>query len=119
MEQNYLLTTIDNPYNPFVDFTSWYMFDCEKGYNTSSRLARIANIGSEMTQKEIDEETDRAMNLIVKYDFDDKYIKGTEEQIEKWLEVRENFQESEENNEKVDKNSENVEENNKNTENAD
>ncbi len=119
MEQNYLLTTIDNPYNPFVDFTSWYMFDCEKGYNTSSRLARIANIGSEMTQKEIDEETDRAMNLIVKYDFDDKYIKGTEEQIGKWLEVRENFQESEENNEKVDENSENVEENNKNTENAD
>lgn len=119
MEQNYLLTTIDNPYNPFVDFTSWYMFDCEKGYNTSSRLARIANIGSEMTQKEIDEETDRAMNLIVKYDFDDKYIKGTEEQIGKWLEVRENFQDSEENNEKVDENSENVEENNKNTENAD
>lgn len=119
MEQNYLLTTIDNPYNPFVDFTSWYMFDCEKGYNTSSRLARIANIGSEMTQKEIDEETDRAMNLIVKYDFDDKYIKGTEEQIGKWLEVRENFQESEENNEKVDENSENVEEKNKNTENAD
>lgn len=119
MEQNYLLTTIDNPYNPFVDFTSWYMFDCEKGYNTSSRLARIANIGSEMTQKEIDEETDRAMNLIVKYDFDDKYIKGTEEQIGKWLKVRENFQESEENNEKVDENSENVEEKNKNTENAD
>ena len=119
MEENYLLTTIDNPYNPFVDFTSWYMFDCEKGYNTSSRLARIANIGSEMTQKEIDEETDRAMNLIVKYDFDDKYIKGTEEQIGKWLEVRENFQESEENNEKVDENSENVEEKNKNTENAD
>ena len=119
MEQNYLLTTIDNPYNPFVDFTSWYMFDCEKGYNTASRVARIANISPEMTQKEIDEETDRAMNLIVKYDFEDKYIKGTEEQIGKWLKAREDFQEAEENNEKVNENSENVEKNNKNTENAD
>ena len=80
MEQH-LLTTIDNPYNPFVDFSSWYMFDCEKGHNTSARLARIANIDCEMTQKEIDEETERAMNLIAKYDFEDKYVLGTEEQI--------------------------------------
>lgn len=104
MEQNYLLTTIDNPFNPFVDFTSWYMFDCEKGYNTSSRIARIANISPEMTQKEIDEETDRAMNLIVKYDFEDKYLKGTEEQIEKILKNQENILKSEEDSEKVDEN---------------
>lgn len=97
MEQQYLLTTLDNPYNPFVDFTSWYMFDCEKGHNTSSRLARIANLNSEMTQKERDEEMDRAMNLIVKFDFEDLYVKGTEEQIEKWLKNRKNSQKSSEN----------------------
>ena len=110
MENTYMLTTFDNPYNPFVDFASWYMFDCEKGYNTASRVARIANISPEMTQKEIDEETNRAMNLIVKYDFEDKYIKGTEEQIEKWLKAREDFQEADENNEKSRKNSEKAEE---------
>lgn len=97
MEQQYLLTTLDNPYNPFVDFTSWYMFDCEKGHNTSSRLARIANLNSEMTQKERDEEMDRAMNLIVKFDFEDLYVKGTEEQIEKWLKNRKNSQKPSEN----------------------
>ncbi len=85
MEQQRMLTTFDNPYNPFVDFSSWYMFDCEKGHNTSSRLARIANIDSEMTQKEIDEERERAMNLILKYDLEDAFFKGTEEQINKWL----------------------------------
>lgn len=90
MEQQYLLTTLDNPYNPFVDFTSWYMFDCEKGHNTSSRLARIANLNSEMTQKERDNEMERAMNLIVKFDFEDLYVKGTEEQIEKWLKNNKN-----------------------------
>lgn len=97
MEQQYLLTTLDNPYNPFVDFTSWYMFDCENGHNTSSRLARIANLNSEMTQKERDEEIDRAMNLIVKFDFEDLYVKGTEEQIEKWLKNRKNNQKTPEN----------------------
>lgn len=75
MNDHHMLTTLDNPFDPFEDFTSWYMFDCEKGYNTSSRLARIANVDSEMTQKEVDEELERVMDLIVKYDFDNKYIK--------------------------------------------
>lgn len=89
MEQHFMLTTFDNPFNPFVDFSSWYMFDCEKGHNTSSRLARIIDINSEMTQKEIDEERDRAMNFIVKYDEEDLFFMGTEEQIEKWIKSRE------------------------------
>ena len=80
MEKGYMLTTLDNPFNPFDDFTSWFMFDCEKGHNTSSRLARIAKIDSEMTQKEVEEEMDRAMDLIVKYDLEDKYIKIYEKQ---------------------------------------
>ena len=97
MEQQYMLTTLDNPFNPFVDFSSWYMFDCEKEHNTSSRLARIANLNSEMTQKEIDEEMDRAMNLIVKFDFEDLYVKATKEQIEKWLKNKKNNRKSMEN----------------------
>ena len=87
MENTYMLTTFDNPYNPFVDFVSWYMFDCEKGHNTSSRLARIANLNSEMTQKEREEEADRAMNLIVSYDEEGIFYKGTKEQIDKWLKL--------------------------------
>ena len=105
MEQH-LLTTIDNPYNPFVDFSSWYMFDCEKGHNTSSRLARIMNVNSEMTQKEIDEERDRAMNLIVAYDLEDTFFKGTEEQIEKWLNYLKDNEKQEENAEKSVENTE-------------
>ena len=103
MEQH-LLTTIDNPYNPFVDFSSWYMFDCEKGHNTSARLARIANIDCEMTQKEIDEETERAMNLIAKYDFEDKYVLGTEEQMNKIIETYKENKKSVENEEKIKEN---------------
>lgn len=80
MDKGFMLTTLDNPFNPFDDFTSWFMFDCEKGHNTCGRLARIVNIDSEMSQKEVDDEMDRAMDLIVKYDLEDKYIKIQEKQ---------------------------------------
>lgn len=29
------LTTFDNPYNPFEQFSDWFLFDVEKGYNLS------------------------------------------------------------------------------------
>lgn len=89
METKYMLTTFDNPFNPFVDFSSWYMFDCEMHHNTCSRLARIAEIDSEMSEKEIDAEKERAMKLITKYDFENKFFFGTEKQIQEWIESEE------------------------------
>lgn len=110
MDKHYMLTTFDNPYNPFVDFTSWYMFDCENNHNTSSRLARIINIDNEMTQKEVEEERNRAIDLMLKYDFIGEYFKGTEEQIDYWLKNQKSIQETSENSEKInEKDDENVE----------
>lgn len=80
MANGYMLTTLDNPFDPFNDFASWFAFDLEKGHHTSSRIARIADLNSEMTQKEVDEEMERAMDLIVQYDFEDKYVKVQETQ---------------------------------------
>ena len=48
----YRLSTIDNPYNPFDDFTRWYMYDLELGHNTTERLARFANTSDGFTDKE-------------------------------------------------------------------
>ena len=70
-----MLTTIDNPFDPFEQFTSWFLFDVEKGYNTCSRLARIANISDELSEKEVDEEIERAIDEIIKYDFMNIYKK--------------------------------------------
>ena len=76
MENNeVMLTTFDNPFDPFEQFTSWYMFDVEKGYNTCSYLARIAQFSDEMTQKEIDIENERAIDEIIEYDFMNIYKK--------------------------------------------
>ena len=70
-----MLTTIDNPFDPFEQFTSWMLFDKEKGYDSSERLMRIANISDDMTQKEVDEEIERAIDEIIKYDFRNIYKK--------------------------------------------
>lgn len=70
-----MLTTVDNPFDPFEQFTSWNSFDVEKGYNTCSYLARIAKLSEDMTQKEENEEIERAIDEIIRYDFMDIYLK--------------------------------------------
>lgn len=65
MENECMLTTIDNPFNPFEQFTSWRLFDLEKGYNTCEYLARIAQLTEDMSQKEIDDEVERAIDEII------------------------------------------------------
>lgn len=69
MENEFMLTTFDNPYDPFEQFTLWFLFDVEKGYNSCSRLARIANIEDDMSDKEKDVEMERAIDQIIEYDF--------------------------------------------------
>ena len=75
MENECMLTTFDNPYDYFDDFDRWFLFDVGKGYNSCSYLARIAKISEDMTQKEVDEEIERAIDEIIKYDFMNIYKK--------------------------------------------
>lgn len=75
MSNDVMLTTYDNPFNPFEQFSSWFLFDVEKGYNTCSYLARIAKLSDEMSQQEEDEEVERAIDEIIKYDFMNIYKK--------------------------------------------
>lgn len=69
MVKEVMLTTFDNPYDPFDDFVSWWMFDIEKGYNTCSLLARIARYSEEFSTIEDKRETERAIDAIIDNDF--------------------------------------------------
>ena len=75
MENNCMLTTFDNPFDPFEQFTSWFMFDVEKGYNSCSYLARIAKLTDDMTDQEVSDEIERAIDEIIQYDFANIYKK--------------------------------------------
>lgn len=69
------LTTIDNPFNPFEQFTSWFLFDEEKGYHSCAYLGRIARTSDQLTDDENDLEVERAIDEIIKYDFMNIYRK--------------------------------------------
>ena len=72
---DYRLTTFDNPYDPFERFTLWWLFDNEKGYNTCGKLDRISHFTDDMSDKEIDEEHERAVDEIIDNDFLNIYKK--------------------------------------------
>ena len=75
MCENVMLTTVDNPYNPFKQFSDWFSFDVEKGYNTCAYLGRIARTSEQLSDEENDLEIERAIDEIIKYDFLNLYRK--------------------------------------------
>ena len=77
METEVMLTTFDNPYDPFDEFIPWFLFDIEQGYYTCSRLARIARSSSEFSTIEDKRETERAIDEIIDHDFLNIYKKVT------------------------------------------
>ena len=72
-----MLSTNDNPYDYFDQFTSWLLFDKEKGWNCCETLARIVDIKDDMSEKEIDDEIERAIDKIIEHDFLNIYKKVT------------------------------------------
>ena len=75
MASKCMLTTFDNPYNPFDEFTSWFMFDEEKGYHSCAYLGRIAKTSEQLSDEENAQEIERAIDEILKYDFQNIYKK--------------------------------------------
>lgn len=63
------ITTFDNPFDPFDQFVQWYNFDVLHGYNSCSLLDRVAYTSDAFTEEENQEEIERAIDEIIKYDF--------------------------------------------------
>lgn len=72
-----MLTTKDNPFNPFTQYDSWLMFDLEKGYQTCERLAKIVQLEDDMTSIEEQNAMNRAIDEIIANDPTGIYIRAT------------------------------------------
>lgn len=61
-----MLTTVDNPYDPFDQFEAWYTWDFNAGYHTPSFLARVDKSSESLTENMQTIEMNRAIDEILK-----------------------------------------------------
>lgn len=64
-----MLTTFDNPYNPFDQFEEWFLFDMQQGYNTCGYLDRVADLPNDLSDEEEKAATEQAIDSIILHDF--------------------------------------------------
>lgn len=62
-----MLTTSDNPYDPFEQFDEWFAFDERHGYHTCSYLDRIAKSSSSLSASDQNFAVNEAIDEILKY----------------------------------------------------
>ena len=74
-----MLSTIDNPYDPFDDFDKWYNYDVIHGYNCCSYLSKIANTADDLPEVSNQDEIERAIDEIVEININGMYCKVTKE----------------------------------------
>lgn len=79
MARRVALTTFDNPYDPIDDFNNWLLFDMRKGYNSCAYLDRIAKTSDSLSDRENEEEIERAIDEIVSNDIFNLYYKKVKE----------------------------------------
>lgn len=46
----YMLTTVDNPFDPFTRFDEWLEYDMRMGYHSSAFLARVVMFSNELSE---------------------------------------------------------------------
>lgn len=61
----YMLTTVDNPWNPFTNFDEWRAFDEARGYHTSAFLARIVRTSEALSDEQQSYAIEQAIDEIV------------------------------------------------------
>lgn len=66
MTKRIMLTTIDNPYNPFTHWDDWYAYDEASGYHSSGLLARITKSSEELSEADQLLAIEDAINTIIR-----------------------------------------------------
>lgn len=73
-----MLTTVDNPYNPFTHYDEWNQFDESKGYYTNSFLARICNTSDVLSPIDDEQALEAAIDEILRENVSGLYKRAKE-----------------------------------------
>lgn len=71
----YMITTVDNPFDPAEDFKRWWLFDVEHHYKTCEKLARLAQFRDDMSDEEVEAANEYAIDRMIELDFEKIYKK--------------------------------------------
>ena len=74
-----MLTTTDNPHNPFDDYPAWFSFDARRGYHTASFLARLVVTSENISDADQRLAIEQAIDEIVAENITGLYKKVTKE----------------------------------------
>lgn len=61
----HMLTTIDNPYNPWTHYDEWFAWDAQAGYHTPGYLARIVRSSDELSDEDQSLAIEQAIEEII------------------------------------------------------
>jgi hypothetical protein len=73
------LTTVDNPHDPFDEYSAWFAYDASSGYHTPSFLARILKDSDQLSEADEEAEIEKAIDEVVKENVLGIYRKVTRE----------------------------------------
>jgi len=71
----HMLTTVDNPYNPFTQFDEWQQFDERSGYFSSQYLARLTLSSGDLSDVDQSNAIEQAIDEIVQENVNGMYRK--------------------------------------------
>jgi len=61
-----MLSTYDNPFNPFTHYKEWDAYDRQLGYHTAALLARVAIVSDQLSEVDYALAVEQAIDEIVK-----------------------------------------------------
>lgn len=80
--QQSMLTTVDNPYDPFDEYDAWHSHDMWLGHHTAEFLARLVVSSHELSEADYWLSVDQTIDEIIKNNVTGVFRKVTRE-IEK------------------------------------
>lgn len=69
-----MLSTTDNPFNPWTHYDQWFDWDTSRGYNTASYLATIVQLINANGRVSDDEALALAIDDILEFNITGNYV---------------------------------------------
>jgi hypothetical protein len=71
----HMLSTTDNPYDPFKEFSQWNAWDEAQGYYTLAFLGRMVKTSDELSDEDQSQAIEDAIEEIVRENVSGMYVK--------------------------------------------